>query len=29
MARRLEREGKLTPGASLKDLVLGPDHTAR
>ena len=26
---RLEREGKLTSGASLKDLVLGPTHTAR
>jgi len=26
---RLEREGKLSPGASLKDLVLGPAHTAR
>jgi hypothetical protein len=26
---RLEREGKLTSGASLKDLVLGPAQTAR
>ena len=26
---RLEREGKLAAGASLKDLVLGPAKTAR